>query len=340
MENGAVANGAVAKKSPTQLSFENPRSIITFQKTEALGFDRSINPYRGCEHGCIYCFARPSHAFMGLSPGLDFEQKIIAKPNAPILLRRALAHKNYRPRFIQIGSNTDAYQPVERQQRLMRGILKVLSECAHPIAILTKSALILRDMDLLQSLAKRRLVRVCLSLTTLDVGLHRAMEPRASAPAKRLVAIEALAKADIPVGVMVAPLIPGLNDQALEEILCAARDHGAGYAHFAGLRLDAVVARLFLSWLEQVAPHRRNLVLRQMGMLKNDALCLPKENETAHPLSQVSKLMGARFAIARRRLGFQSKLPPLDCSQFTPPLAPSRQLDLFVPKVCPKGEAR
>src|SRR6185295_9487880 len=233
----------------TTVSLDTSRKVITRNDSPDIGFDRSINPYRGCEHGCVYCFARPTHAYLGLSPGLDFESNLLAKPDAPVLLEKELAASDYEPRMIAIGTNTDPYQPIEREYKIMRGILEVLERAGHPVGIVTKSALVTRDIDILQRMAKRNLVKVALSVTTLDPKLARTMEPRASTPAKRLEAIRQLAEAGIPATVMVAPVIPALNDAEIERILDAALAAGAKEAGYVLLRLPLEVRDLFREWL-------------------------------------------------------------------------------------------
>src|SRR5579871_1462900 len=210
----------------TSVEIDTARKVITRNDSPDIGFDRSINPYRGCEHGCVYCFARPTHAYLGMSPGLDFESRLLIKPDAPVLLEKELAAPGYEPRMIAIGTNTDPYQPIERERKIMRGILEVLERAGHPVGIVTKSALVARDADILGRMAKRNLAKVALSVTTLDAALARAMEPRASTPAKRLEALRRLAEAGIPTTVMVAPVIPALNDAEIERILDAAAHAG------------------------------------------------------------------------------------------------------------------
>jgi DNA repair photolyase len=235
---------------------ETPKVIITRNDSPDISFDRSINPYRGCEHGCSYCYARPTHAYMGLSPGLDFESKLFVKPTAPELLRAELAAKGYAPRTIALGTNTDPYQPIERRQRLTRRILEVLSEFNHPVGIVTKSALVTRDIDILQDMAKRGLAKVALSVTSLDPRLSRSMEPRAATPARRLSALELLAAAGIPTTVMVAPIIPAVNDSEIEAILKSAQAVGVREAGYVMLRLPLEVRELFESWLATDMPDR------------------------------------------------------------------------------------
>src|SRR5437660_3866349 len=210
----------------TTVSIDTSRKVITRNDSPDIGFDRSINPYRGCEHGCVYCFARPTHAFLGLSPGLDFESRLLVKPDAPELLEKELAAPGYEPRMIAIGTNTDPYQPIEREHKIMRGILEVLERAGHPVGIVTKSALVVRDIDILSRMAKRNLVKVALSVTTLDPPLARTMEPRAATPARRLEALRALSAAGIPTSVMVAPVIPAINDAEIERVLEAAAHAG------------------------------------------------------------------------------------------------------------------
>src|SRR5579863_74011 len=229
----------------TSVTVERPKTIITRNESPDISFDRSINPYRGCEHGCVYCFARPTHAYMGLSPGLDFETKLFAKVDAALLLERELAAKNYQPKTIAIGTNTDPYQPIERQHRVMRSVLEVLARTNHPVGIVTKSALVLRDLDLLKPMAEKGLVKVALSVTTLDPVLARRMEPRAATPERRLATIQALAEAGIPTTVMVAPIIPGLTDSEIETILTRAHAAGAREAGYVMLRLPLELRDLF-----------------------------------------------------------------------------------------------
>src|SRR5690242_19907612 len=240
----------------TTVSLDATRKIITRNDSPDIGFDRSINPYRGCEHGCVYCFARPTHAYLGLSPGLDFESKLLAKPDAPDLLEKELAAPGYEPRMIAIGTNTDPYQPIERDMKIMRGILEVLERAGHPVGIVTKSALVTRDIDILSRMAKRNLAKVALSVTTLDPKLARSMEPRASTPPKRLEAIRQLSEAGVPTTVMVAPVIPALNDAEIERILDAAAHAGVKEASYVLLRLPLEVRDLFREWLMANYPDR------------------------------------------------------------------------------------
>src|SRR5499427_8005451 len=240
----------------TTVALDTTRKVITRNDSPDIGFDRSINPYRGCEHGCVYCFARPTHAFLGLSPGLDFETKLFAKPDAPTLLEKELAAPGYEPRMIAIGTNTDPYQPIERERKIMRGILEVLERAGHPVGIVTKSALVARDADILARMAGRKLAKVALSVTTLDANLARTMEPRAPTPARRLEAPRRLSEAGVPTTVMVAPVIPALNDSEIERILDAAAHTGAKEASYVLLRLPLEVRDLFREWLLANYPDR------------------------------------------------------------------------------------
>src|SRR3954470_4936130 len=241
----------------TEVTIERPRTIIARNDSPDISFDRSINPYRGCEHGCVYCFARPSHAFQGLSPGLDFETKIFAKPNAPELLEKELRAANYEPRTIALGANTDPYQPVERRFRITRGILEVLNRANHPVGIVTKSGLITRDIDILAQMADRQLAKVAISITTLNPTLARKMEPRAASPAKRLETVRKLAEAGIPVSVLVAPIIPAINDHEIEAILQASFQAGAREAGYVLLRLPHELKELMRDWLGEQYPGKR-----------------------------------------------------------------------------------
>jgi DNA repair photolyase len=312
----------------THVTEERARSIITTNQSPDIGFDRSINPYRGCEHGCSYCFARPSHAFMGLSPGLDFESRIFAKTNAADVLRRSLSQPRYQPKTIAIGTNTDPYQPIERERRIMRRILEVLAEFKHPVAIVTKSALVERDLDLLGCLARDGLVKMALSITTLDPKLARAMEPRASAPALRLKAIETLAQAGIPTAVMTAPVIPALNDQEIEAILARAAAAGAKEAGYILLRLPLEVRDLFFEWLKNHYPDRAGRVIsliRNMRQGKDYDATWGARMRGSGPYAWS---IGRRFELACKKLKLNTRSHKLDTSQFRRP-GTSRQLNLF-----------
>ena len=305
------------------------RRIITRNASPDIGFDRSINPYRGCEHGCIYCFARPTHAFLGLSPGLDFETKLFAKTNAAVALERELADPNYRVATIAIGTNTDPYQPIERRYRIMRRILEVLSAADHPVGIVTKSAMVLRDLDLLGPMAKRGLVKVALSVTTLDRKLARAMEPRASTPDKRLEAAAKLVEAGIPTSVMVAPVIPGLTDMEMEQILERATAAGVTKAGYVLLRLPLEIGDLFTEWLRSNCPDRANRVLSLMRQSRGGKLYDAKWGERMVGEGPYAWMIGRRFEIAAERLGFNKQSVELRTDLFTPPVLPGQQLRLL-----------
>jgi DNA repair photolyase len=313
----------------TTVTPEATRTIITRNDSPDIPFDRSINPYKGCEHGCVYCFARPTHSYLGLSPGLDFESRIFSKPDAARLLRRELRRPGYRCAPIALGSNTDPYQPVERDLRITRDLLAVLAEHRHPATIVTKSEGVLRDLDLLQPMARDRLVSVMLSITTLDRTLARRMEPRAAAPERRLAAIRALREAEVPVGVLASPMIPGLNDAELEAILQAAAAAGARSAGYILLRLPHELQELFSEWLASNYPLKAKHVLsliRQAhgGRLYDGAFGARMRGDGPH-----AGILQRRFEVARRRSGLDSAPAPLDTTRFRVPAAPGDQLALF-----------
>ncbi|MEM9014654.1 MAG: PA0069 family radical SAM protein [Pseudomonadota bacterium] len=327
--SGGAENVNAAPPLVTDVSIERPRKIITYNKSPFVGFDRSINPYRGCEHGCAYCFARPTHAYMGLSPGLDFESKLFAKPNAAALLENELSARNYKVRPVAMGTNTDPYQPIERKFQIMPGILSTFLRFRHPVTVLTKSHLITRDIKLLSQLADWNLARAMLSITTLDRMLARHMEPRASTPENRLNAVRQLKEAGIPVGVMAAPMIPGLNDDELETLLDAAKDAGADFVGYTIIRLPLEVSPLFQEWLETFAPNRARRVMghiRDMNGGKDYDVHWSRGREVK---STYAKLIAARFSNAVRRLGLRTKGPILSVDQFAAPAAASAQLGLF-----------
>jgi DNA repair photolyase len=305
------------------------RSIITRNSSPDIGFDRSINPYRGCEHGCIYCFARPTHAFLGLSPGLDFETRLFAKTNAGHALEREFAEPGYKVRTIAIGTNTDPYQPIERRYRIMRRILEVLSAANHPVGIVTKSALVLRDLDLLKSMAERGLVKVALSVTTLDRKLARAMEPRASTPDKRLETLQRLVDAGVPSSVMVAPVIPGLTDMEMERILERAASAGVKNAGYVLLRLPLEIGDLFTEWLKANCPDRANRVLSLMRSTRGGKLYDAKWGERMVGDGPYAWTIGRRFEVAAERLGLNKSSVELRTDLFTPPALPGQQLSLL-----------
>lgn len=315
----------------TQVSFDRSRGILCRNDSPDVPFEQSINPYRGCEHGCVYCYARPSHAYLGLSPGLDFETRLFAKRNAAALLRAELARPGYRCRVISLGANTDPYQPIERRYRITREILEVLSECEHPLAIVTKSSLVERDIDLLSCLAARRLVKVYLSVTSLDRQLARRLEPRACAPARRLQTLEVLSAAGVPTGVLLAPLIPALNDAELEAILEASYAAGAREAAYVFLRLPHELKALFQEWLETHYPlratHVMSLIRQSRGGRENDA----RFGSRMRGEGVFAELIAQRFGKACRRLGLNTRRLDLDEQRFRAPPPPNqdRQLTLF-----------
>jgi DNA repair photolyase len=313
----------------TEVSVERPRSVINHVASPDLPFDRTINPYRGCEHGCTYCFARPGHSYLGLSPGLDFETKLIARPDAPALLARELARPKYRMNTIAIGTNTDPYQPIEKSWRVMRGLLTVLSDWNHPVGIVTKGTLIERDIDILADMARRNLVHVGVSVTTLDPALSRAMEPRVPPPARRLATIRRLADAGIPVRVMVSPIIPVLTEPEMEAILEAGARAGAGAASWILLRLPYEVAPLFRDWLARTCPGQAAHVLNRLRAMRGGADYDADWGKRMRGEGPFADLIARRFTVATRRLGLDRPLPPLDRTRFGPPPRPGDQLSLF-----------
>lgn len=313
----------------TEISHEQPKTILTRNDSPDVSFDRSVNPYRGCEHGCIYCYARPTHGYLGLSAGLDFETRIVAKPAAPDLLARELSKRGYRPAPIAIGTATDPYQPAEAGLGIMRGLLQVLSDFNHPLCLTTRGAGLLRDLDLLASMARRNLVHLGISLTTLDEELARKMEPRAPGPQTRLRMIREAARAGIPVRVMAAPIIPGLTDHALEAILTEARRAGAKAAEMIVLRLPHEVAPLFADWLTQHYPLRAEKVLSAIAAFRGGKLNDPRFGARMEGEGTEAELLARRFAVSCRRLSLAADLPPLDCSRFAVPPRPGEQLELF-----------
>ncbi|WP_411833487.1 PA0069 family radical SAM protein [Pseudoxanthomonas mexicana] len=320
----------IASPPRTQLREERARSVISRNTSPDIGFSQSVNPYRGCEHGCSYCFARPSHAYLDLSPGLDFETKIFAKTNAPDVLRQELARPGYQVSPIALGINTDAYQPSERRLQLTRRIIEVLAEARHPFTLITKNALVERDLDLLAPLAAQNLVRVHFSITTLDNGLSSRLEPRAAAPHARLRALRRLHEAGVPVGVMFAPAIPWVNDSELEAVLEAAREAGAQSAGYVLLRLPHEVAPLFRDWLATHVPDRAEHVMSTINQLRGGKDYDSAFGKRMRGEGVYADLLARRFALARKRLGFDPhRLPALDCSRFTAPRKPSPQGELF-----------
>ncbi len=313
----------------TEVQAEEARKIITRNNSPDISFDRSINPYRGCEHGCAYCFARPTHAHMGLSPGLDFETKLFAKPNAARLLEKELAEPGYVPRTIAIGTNTDPYQPIERESRITRQVLEVLARTNHPVGIVTKSALVTRDIDILAPMAERGLAKVALSLTTLDRRLARAMEPRAATPSKRLEAMDKLAAAGIPVTVMTAPIVPALNDMELERLLEAGREAGATEAGYILMRLPLEVSPIFREWLAAHYPDRASRVMAMMQEMRGG-----KDYESKWGVRQTGRgpyawMIGRRFEMTARRLGLNRERLKLRTDLFAPPVPVGGQMRLI-----------
>ena len=316
----------------TQLFVDNARTIISRNDSPDLAFDQSLNPYRGCEHGCIYCYARPTHAWLGLSPGLDFETQLFHKPDAARLLEKELAQPGYVCSPIALGTATDAYQPVERKLGLTRSVLEVLLATRHPVTVVTKSAAIVRDLDLWAELARQNLAQVAISLTTLNGELARQLEPRASAPQARLETMARLAEAGVPVVALTAPLIPSLNDHELERLLTAAQDHGASYANYALLRLPYEVAGLFKDWLDHHAPEKAGRLMAVLYDLRGGKIYDGTFGSRMTGLGHYADLIRQRFDLACRRLGLQRDWQPLDCNRFTPPAPPppeNRQLSLF-----------
>jgi len=329
--NDGWGSGAAAAEAPvrTKLGIDRARKVIARNDSPDIGFDRSINPYRGCEHGCIYCFARPSHAYLGLSPGLDFETRLFAKPDAARALREELAHPRYRAASLVLGANTDPYQPVERREGLTRQILEVLEEAKHPLRIVTKSDLVVRDADILARMARERLASVAVSVTTLDHRLARKMEPRAATPKKRLAAIAALKKAGVPVTALVAPVIPALNDHEVEAILEAVAKAGAGSAGYVLIRLPLELKELFESWLATHYPDRKKRILEQIRAARGGRLYDSRWGIRQTGTGAYAQLLASRFAQARKRYGLGAEEVALDASLFLRPRRDERQLSLF-----------
>ncbi|MDQ2065050.1 PA0069 family radical SAM protein [Xinfangfangia sp. CPCC 101601] len=313
----------------TQVRDERARSALSFNRSPDIPFDRSVNPYRGCEHGCIYCFARPSHAWLNLSPGLDFETQLIARPGLAQVLDKELRAKSYQPQVIAIGTNTDPYQPLEASRKVMREVVEVLSAFRHPLAITTKGTLIERDIDLLAPMAAQGLLRVGISLTTLDAGLSRKMEPRAAAPARRLATIRKLTQAGIPVRAMIAPVIPGLTDHELEPIMEAVAGAGAEAASWIMLRLPLEVAGLFQDWLAENYPDRAAKVMARVRDVHGGKEYDPAWGKRMRGEGLWSRLIAQRFDKALPRYRLVKEMPPLRCDLFSAPFARGNQLSLF-----------
>ena len=313
----------------TEVTQERARSIISRNTSPDVSFDRSVNPYRGCEHGCIYCFARPSHAYLGLSPGLDFETRITAKPNAAELLAAEIGRRGYAVAPMAFGTNTDPYQPVEARLGIMRACLQVLHDWNHPVALVTRGATVMRDLDLLGAMAARRLAAVGVSITTLDTDLARQMEPRAPTPATRLRMIAALAGAGVPVRVMVAPVIPVLTEPELERIMQAARDAGASAASMIPLRLPLEVAPLFRDWLDRHHPGKAAHIMARVQAMRGGRDNDPRYGNRMRGQGHEADLLHQRFRLARKRLGLERVIEGLDCSRFARPPQAGDQLSLF-----------
>jgi DNA repair photolyase len=313
----------------TTVTADTTRKIITRNDSPDISFDRSINPYRGCEHGCVYCFARPTHAYLGLSPGLDFESKLFMKPNAPELLERELSAPSYVPKLIAIGTNTDPYQPIERRYKIMRRILEVLDSAGHPVGIVTKSALVLRDLDILARMAKRDLVKVALSVTTLDPQLARTMEPRAATPPRRLDALRQLVKAGVPATAMVAPVIPALNDDEIERILEAVAAAGVRHAGYVLLRLPLEVRDLFREWLMTNFPDRYRHVFKLIRDMRGGKDYDSTFGQRQTGTGPIAWMIGRRFEVACEKLGFNAAKHKITTEHFRPPRPGAKQLDLF-----------
>jgi DNA repair photolyase len=308
---------------------EPARTIITRNDSPDISFDRSINPYRGCEHGCIYCYARPSHCYLGHSAGLDFETHLYAKPQAAALLEKELAAPGYRPETMAIGTNTDPYQPIERDRRITRTVLEVLERTGHPVGIVTKSALVVRDIDILERMAARGLAKVALSVTTLDRHMARRMEPRASTPSRRLEAIRRLSDAGIPTAVMVAPVIPSLNDHEIESILAAAKSAGAREAGYVMLRLPLELKELFREWLAAEVPDRARRVLHLLQSMHGGRDYVAEFGLRQRGHGPYADQIAQRFRLALKRLGLNERRQPLRTDLFTPPVPHGGQMRLL-----------
>ena len=313
----------------TTVTPEKSCTLITRNDSPDVPFELSINPYKGCEHGCIYCFARPTHAFVGLSPGLDFESRLFSKPEAAARLREQFSQRGYQPQVIALGANTDPYQPVEKELEITRSILEVMEEFRHPVGIVTKSNLVLRDLDLLQALASQNLVHVMVSVTTLDRELARRMEPRAPTPKRRLRAMRSLVEAGVPVGVLASPMIPGLNDSEVESILKSASEAGAHAAGYILIRLPLEVKELFIEWLETHYPTKASHVLNLIRDARTGKLYDPQFGTRMRGTGRYAEMLEQRFEVARRRFGLGRTPEPLDATRFRVPARPGDQMALF-----------
>jgi DNA repair photolyase len=328
-DDGWIADEDEPAPLRTTVTREFPKTVINKVDSPDVPFDRSLNPYRGCEHGCAYCFARPTHAFHGLSPGLDFETRLFAKPEAAILLRRELAKPSYVCRPLAMGTNTDPYQPIEREWQLTRQVLEVLRDCGHPVTIVTKSALILRDIDILADMAKRSLASVALSITTLDRHLARAMEPRASTPARRVDAVRQLHEAGVPVSILFAPVIPALNDHELDDIVAAAAQAGARDAGYVLLRLPYEIKDLWREWLSEHYPGRADRIMAQLRAMRGGRDYDFNWGTRQTGEGEYARLLKQRFRLALKRNGMDRRIDAtLDTGRFVPPSA-NGQMSLF-----------
>ncbi len=327
-----LPDARIAPAAPkTTVTAEEARKMLSRNDSPDIPFDVAVNPYRGCEHGCVYCYARPTHSYLGLSPGLDFETRLVAKANAVQALRAELARPGYKPSPINIGSATDAYQPIEREWRLTRGLLELMLETRHPLTIVTKNALVARDLDLLAALAEQKLVVVYMSITTLDAGMARTLEPRAAAPWRRLEAVRSLTDAGVPVGVLVAPVIPFINDDSMEHILQESKAAGAHYASYTVLRLPWEVKTLFEDWLNAHFPDRAQRVLHRIEDLRNGRRNDPNFGSRMRGTGVWADLLRQRFTIATRKLGLNRHRLALDCDRFLPPAASAGAADFLSP---------
>ncbi len=338
VDDGWGGDAAHDPRLATELRLEQARRVITYNRSPDLPFDRSLNPYRGCEHGCVYCFARPTHAYLGLSPGLDFETRLIARPNAPDCLRCELAAPRYRVATLALGTNTDPYQPVERDQGISRACLEVLRAARHPVAVVTKGALVERDIDILSEMAAQGLARVGISVTTLDPELSRLMEPRAPSPARRLQTIRRLSEAGIEVRVMASPMVPALTDPELEAILEAGAEAGARQASWIMLRLPREVSDLWQDWLARHRPDRAGRIMARLREMHGGKEYDAAWGRRMRGTGPYAEMVEARFRLALKRTGLSHRAAPLRCDLFQRPdlparaeakEAPARQLSLF-----------
>jgi len=319
----------VCAQLETSVTLEQARSIISKNNSPDIPFSQSINPYQGCEHGCVYCYARPTHAYLGLSPGIDFETKIFAKSNATALLRQELSRPGHVPTLIALGANTDPYQPAEKELGISRALLQVLSEFNHPVGITTKSALVTRDIDLLAPMAAKGLVRVAISIGTLDTDLARTLEPRANSPARRMKAVQELAAAGVPTGVFVAPIVPALNDVHLEQVMQQAAEAGALFSGYVLLRLPREVRDLFVEWLEKHFPLRAKHVMSIVNQMRGGADYNAEFGVRMRGSGEFAQLLSQRFRLACKRFGLEGVRTPVNTSLFRVPESARDQLDLF-----------